>query len=223
MEFKIGQIIEKEDYTEAAIACNNYGDRHIELQDDQYVIVANPLPEEPTEEEINIKKADTKKTELREFAISTMMSTLAGGDVTIAKAEYTSKLNDIEDSVAVYMPEVFPVWDPNSVSYTKGQRIFYNNVLYKVLTDHTSQESWTPEQAPSLFVKVIDSISGEIPEWQKPSADNAYKKGDKVKFEGKIYESLIDSNVWSPTEYPAGWKEVTDDTSSLSTNTEINE
>lgn len=64
------------------------------------------------------------------------------------------------------------------------------------------------ETAPSLFVKVIGSIAGEIPEWQQPSADNAYMKGDRVKFEGKIYESLLDNNVWSPSAYPAGWKEV---------------
>ena len=137
-----------------------------------------------------------------------MMTTLSGGDINHAKTAYTEKLNAIEDSVAMYMPEVFPVWSSASVEYTKGQRVLYNNVLYKVLTSHTSQESWTPETAPSLFVKVINSINGEIPEWQQPSADNAYMKGDKVRFEGKVYESLIDNNVWSPTGYPAGWKEI---------------
>ena len=32
--------------------------------------------------------------------------------------------------------------------------------------------------------------------------------GDKVIFEGKKYESLIDDNVWSPEDYPAGWQEI---------------
>ena len=32
--------------------------------------------------------------------------------------------------------------------------------------------------------------------------------GDKVKFEGKVYQSLIDNNVWSPSDYPQGWEEV---------------
>ena len=203
--FEIGQIVDKETYTQAAIYCNNAGDRHIEEQDGKYVIVGNPVP---TKEEVKQSKAMTQKAELREMAATAMMSTLSGGDITSAKTAYTEKLNAIEDSVAMYMPEVFPAWSPNSISYTKGQRIFYNNVLYKVLTDHTSQESWTPEQAPSLFVKVINSISGEIPEWQQPSADNAYMKGEIVMFEGKKYESLIDNNVWSPSAYPAGWKEV---------------
>ncbi len=48
-----------------------------------------------------------------------------------------------------------------------------------------------------------------IPDFVQPTgAHDAYKKGDKVKFNNKIYESLIDSNVYSPTAYPAGWKEV---------------
>ena len=203
--FEIGQIVDKETYTQAAIACNKAGDRHIEEKDGKYVVVENY---KPTDEEICKQKASIKKAELRDFAIDTMMTTLSGSNVDVAKMEYATKLNAIEDSVAMYMPDVFPIWNSNSVSYKKGQRVFYNGILYKVLTDHTSQESWTPEQAPSLFVKVINSISGEIPEWQQPSAENAYMKGERVKFEGKIYESLLDNNVWSPSAYPAGWKEV---------------
>ena len=48
-----------------------------------------------------------------------------------------------------------------------------------------------------------------IPDFVQPTgAHDAYKKGDKVKFEGKVYESLIDSNAYSPSAYPAGWKEI---------------
>lgn len=32
--------------------------------------------------------------------------------------------------------------------------------------------------------------------------------GDKVTYNGKVYMSLIDNNVWSPDAYPAGWQEV---------------
>lgn len=31
--------------------------------------------------------------------------------------------------------------------------------------------------------------------------------GDIVSYEGVLYISLIDNNVWSPVAYPAGWKE----------------
>ena len=50
-----------------------------------------------------------------------------------------------------------------------------------------------------------------IPDFVQPTgAHDAYQKGDKVKFEGKVYESLIDSNAYSPSAYPAGWKEITE-------------
>lgn len=54
-----------------------------------------------------------------------------------------------------------------------------------------------------------DDTEDDIPDFVQPTdATNAYVKGAKVKFNGKIYESLIDNNVYSPTDYPAGWKEV---------------
>lgn len=51
----------------------------------------------------------------------------------------------------------------------------------------------------------------EIPEWVQPTgAYNAYNIGDKVRYKGQIYESIIDGNVWAPDVYPAGWREITD-------------
>ena len=46
----------------------------------------------------------------------------------------------------------------------------------------------------------------QVPEWVQPGATNPYKTGDKVMFEGKVYVSLIDGNVWSPATYPGGWQ-----------------
>jgi hypothetical protein len=79
-------------------------------------------------------------------------------------------------------------------------------VLYKVLQQHTSQETWTPDVAHSLFAKVLnETLDGSTPEWEQPDSTNGYMKGDKVMFEGKTYESLIDNNVWSPLDNPTGW------------------
>jgi len=43
---------------------------------------------------------------------------------------------------------------------------------------------------------------------QPTGAADAYSVGDRVTFEGSVWESVIDANVWSPTAYPAGWKKV---------------
>lgn len=116
----------------------------------------------------------------------------------------------LSDAQALQVPMLFDEFDGNGVAYEVGKRIMYNGVLYKVLQAHTSQAEWTPTAAPSLFAKVInETIDGSIPEFEQPDSTNPYMKGDRVLFNGKIYESLIDNNVYSPEAYPAGWKEIT--------------
>ena len=165
-------------------------------------------------DEVNAYKADKEaksfRNELMAMATKAMMSMLAGNDLSVEKTTYKTKINTLADAVAVNCVDVFPVWSGNSVQYDKDDRVSYNGVLYKVLQAHTSQATWTPTDAPSLFAKVLTSDTGEILDWEQPSADNAYMKGDKVRYNGKIYESLIDNNVWSPDGYPAGWKEIND-------------
>ena len=54
-----------------------------------------------------------------------------------------------------------------------------------------------------------EEVVEEYPEYVQPTgAHDSYKIGDKVTFNGKRYVSLIDGNNWSPSVYPAGWKEV---------------
>lgn len=160
-----------------------------------------------TLEEKLYAQARNQKISLKNLIENSLFKVLAGGDIEVAQKEYKERLKNIEDGVAYYVPELFSVWDGNSVEYKKDDRVTYNNVLYKVLQDHTSQETWTPTDAPSLFVKVLTS-SESILEWEQPSANNAYMKGDRVIYNNSIYESLIDNNVWKPDEYADGWKEI---------------
>lgn len=94
-------------------------------------------------------------------------------------------------------------------TYSVGKRLEYNGVIYKVLQDHTSQDDWTPDAAPSLFAKVLIPDPTVIPEWEQPDSTNPYMAGDKVTHNGKAWESLIDNNVWEPgaTGTESLWKE----------------
>lgn len=113
-----------------------------------------------------------------------------------------------DDIVALSIQEFYDIWEVG-ISYPVGRYITHNDILYKVLTEHTSQDTWAPDVSPSLFAKVLIDPSGEtIPEWVRPDSTNAYMIGDKVIFEGNTYESIIDNNIWSPTEHPAGWKQI---------------
>ena len=113
-----------------------------------------------------------------------------------------------DDAVALTIQEFYDIWNVGG-TYEVGRYLQYKGVLYKVLQPHTSQDSWTPDVTASLYAKVLIDPTGEtIPEWEQPDSTNAYMTGDKVKFEGVVYESVIDNNIWSPTAYPAGWKVV---------------
>lgn len=116
----------------------------------------------------------------------------------------------LDDEQALETVELFPIWKADTV-YTAGDRVRYNDVLYKVLQGHTSQADWTPDTAVSLYARVLIPDPEIIPVWEQPSAENAYMKGDKVYFptaEDDVYQSKIDNNVWSPADYPQGWQKL---------------
>ena len=115
----------------------------------------------------------------------------------------------LPDADAIEAAELFPAW-AIGVAYSVGERVQYDGKLYKVVQAHTSQVDWTPPTVPALFTEVAKP--GEIPVWKQPTgAQDAYNKGDKVHYptaDDPVYESLIDANVWSPNDYPQGWKVV---------------
>lgn len=112
---------------------------------------------------------------------------------------------DLDDETALDYPEVFPKWNEDSVEYKVGDRVRYNDILYKVLLDHISQASWAPDVSPSLFVRV-DDPSIEWPDWVQPlAATDAYSLGAKVSHNNKHWISNVDANVWEPGVY--GWDE----------------
>ena len=111
----------------------------------------------------------------------------------------------LSDEDALEAVNLFPNWDSNNHAYTKDDRVLYDSILYKCLQSHTSQVNWTPISSPSLWAKVLIPDANVIPEWEQPDSTNAYMVGDKVMFEGHVYESAINNNIWSPSAYPAGW------------------
>ena len=113
----------------------------------------------------------------------------------------------LTDEDALEAVNLFHSWREDE-QYTVDDRVNFEGILYKCLQTHTSQAGWTPTAAPSLWAKVLIPDTNVIPEWEQPDSTNAYMRGDKIIFEGVIYESLIDNNIWSPAVYPAGWQQV---------------
>lgn len=107
-------------------------------------------------------------------------------------------------------------------SYAKGNRVTHNGIEW---TSSVNGNVWTPEEATDLWIpeEPEEEIPVEqeppltdpepepetIPEFVQPTgAHDTYNTGDKVLFEGNVYESVIDNNAYSPAAYPAGWRQI---------------
>lgn len=115
---------------------------------------------------------------------------------------------NLPDDKAMEVADLYPEWKPMK-SYAVGEVFKYgvnhNNEtqLYKVIQAHTSQEDWTPDSIPSLY-KAIGFTEDGVDVWTQPlGASDAYMKGDVVSFNGELWTSDVDNNVWQPGVY--GW------------------
>lgn len=113
----------------------------------------------------------------------------------------------ITDEQALSAQALFPEWKVG-IEYQVGARLLYNDVLYKVLQVHISQETWTPVDAPSLYAKVLIPDENVIPAWEQPDSTNPYMTGDKTTHNNKTWVSNCDNNIWEPGVY--GWDEVSE-------------
>ena len=124
--------------------------------------------------------------------------------IAAVKRFLSTDTEELSDEDALGVAALYPTWSSRLGKEVKaGERLWYDGKLYKVIQGHTAQEDWTPATAASLFTEV--SIA-EWPEWVQPTgAQDAYNTGDRVTYNGERYISLIDANVYSPEDFPAGW------------------
>ena len=117
----------------------------------------------------------------------------------------------LTDEQALEISTVYPAWEAGK-AYAQGDIITYgvNDVgdqqLYRVAQAHTSQDDWLPSGTNALYTPIGLTDDG-YPVWSQPTgAQDAYNTGDIVDYNGTLYKSTIDGNVWAPDAYPAGWK-----------------
>ena len=116
----------------------------------------------------------------------------------------------LSDEEASSVPFLFEQWNPNGHSYVVGDRVQYNGTLYRCIQAHTSQSTWDPVNAASLWARTDDPAI-EWPEWVQPTGDHDdYAQGAKVSHNGKHWISDTPNNVWQPGVY--GWTEVPEST-----------
>lgn len=123
----------------------------------------------------------------------------------------------LTDEQAMEVATVYPTYVAGKIykekeMFTYGLNDVGDPQLYRVVSEHTSQEDWIPSALPALYTPIGLNDAG-YPVFSKPTgSQDSYMIGDIVDYNGTLYISLIDGNVYSPDEYPAGWEVYTEKT-----------
>ncbi len=133
--------------------------------------------------------------------------TAAEAAIALAKMQAQS----LSDEDASKVPALYDEWSGDGVEYAQGDRVRFQGTLCKCLQAHTSQADWAPNAAPSLWSLILPGQDGSgvgVGVWQQPDSTNGYSTGDKVLYDGHIWESTQDDNVWKPGDVGAPWTDL---------------
>ena len=101
----------------------------------------------------------------------------------------------LTDEAALNYVVLYPDWAVGK-ELNVGDRVEYNDHLYKVITAHTTQESWTPDLTPALFEPIDIVNEGTLANPIIAAAGMTYFK-DKYYLDetnGKIYLCIRDDS-----------------------------
>lgn len=121
-------------------------------------------------------------------------------------------VESLTDEKVMEIASVLPAWQVGK-AYSVGDRITYGDngvgdpAIYKVVQAHTAAAEWTPDATPSLYATVGVAPSG-YDKWSQPTgAHDAYNAGDIVDYNGTLYISTVDGNVYAPGVVAGQWEE----------------
>ena len=125
------------------------------------------------------------------------------------------RLRAIVEQAAASLPDkeasegaaLFPRLKGDGSLIKAGNRINWNGTLKRSSVDLWDTAENNPDNAPTLWEDIAykDGVR-IIPE--TITVGTAFAKGERGWWKDALYESLIDSNVWTPDAYPAGWEVV---------------
>ncbi len=111
----------------------------------------------------------------------------------------------LDDKVASTAADLFPKLKEDGTLVKAGTRINWNGVLKRAAADLWDRSENNPDNAPALW-EDIEYREGYriIPE--TITVGLAFAKDECGWWGDALYKSLIDSNVYTPAAYGAGWE-----------------
>lgn len=108
------------------------------------------------------------------------------------------------DAQASSAASVYPTLKQDGSLIKSGTRINHNGTIIRAAVDLYDTETNSPENAPVLW-ETLNYKDGHriIPE--VITVGTAFSKGELGWWNDELYESLVDSNVYTPAQYAPNW------------------
>ena len=108
------------------------------------------------------------------------------------------------DAQASSAVSVYPTLKQDGSLIKSGTRINHNGTIIRAAVDLYDTETNSPENAPVLW-ETLNYKEGYriIPE--VITVGTAFSKGELGWWNDELYESLVDSNVYTPDQYAPNW------------------
>lgn len=113
----------------------------------------------------------------------------------------------LDDQTASTASMLFPRLKQTGSLISAGTRINWNGTIKKAAVDLWDTAENNPDNAPSLW-QDIEYKDGYRIIPNTLTVTTAFAKDECGWWNGVLYRSLMDTNVYTPAVYPAGWEEV---------------
>lgn len=178
-------------------------------------IVESAAPEAPDGCRAKYKWVDTGAAIEQSWSLVPEEGSAADAAVELARIQ----AQGLSDADAVRVVALYDEWSGDGAKYYgpddpdghPQSRVRFQGYLVKCISTHTSQPDWAPNAAPSLWALILPGQDGsgvEVGVWQQPESTNGYAEGDRVIYDGHLWESTQDDNVWRPGDVGAPWTDL---------------
>lgn len=116
---------------------------------------------------------------------------------TILRTAATFVAATFTDPQALAVKDLYPDWSdlPDGTHLEVGQRVRYNGHLHKVTTAHDKQSTWTPTDAPTLFVAIDEAHAGTLEDPIPAAANMQYYAGKYYSEGDTVYLCTRDTGI----------------------------
>lgn len=142
--------------------------------------------------ELTPEEIESMKLVVREYEAIEHTRSLTIDEVLAKIIPHVINAVVVDDNTALRMTAYYPEWAAG-VSYAVGYKVQRNGKLWKVVQAHTSQVTWEPENAASLWTQICETHDGTEDDPIPYEGNMALENGKYYSQYGVVYRCFRDT------------------------------